>query len=41
MYLSLAIRQAVLNKSEHVFWVLPEVWAFVSQQSATVRARIA
>jgi len=41
MYLSLAIRQAVLNGSTYVFWVNPEIWAFVSQQSATVRARIA
>jgi hypothetical protein len=41
MYLSLAIRQAVLNGSPYVFWVNPEIWSFVSQQSATVRARIA
>jgi hypothetical protein len=41
MYLSLAIRQAVLNGSAYVFWVNPEIWSFVSQQSATVRARIA
>lgn len=41
IYLSLAIRHAVLNKSAHVFWVTPEVWSFVSKESATVRAKIA
>ena len=41
LYLSLAVRTASLANSDRVFWVTPEVWSFVSKESATVRARIA
>jgi hypothetical protein len=41
IYLSLAVRQAALANSPHVFWVSPEVWSFVSKYSAIVRAKIA
>jgi hypothetical protein len=40
VYLALAIRKAVLAGSPYVFWVSPEVWSFVSKQSASVRAKI-
>jgi len=40
VYLALAIRKAVLAGSSYVFWVSPEVWSFVSKQSASVRAKI-
>jgi putative exporter of polyketide antibiotics len=40
-YLSLAIRKAATSSSEHVFWVSPEVWSYVSKESAKVRGKIA
>ena len=40
LYLSLAVRQAVLSGSPYLFWVTPEVWAFVSKESATVRSKL-
>ena len=41
IYLSLAVRTAVLADSERVFWVNPEVWSFLSKESVTIRAKIA
>jgi len=41
IYLSLAVRTAWLAKSPYVVWVLPEIWAFVSANSAKVRAKLA
>jgi hypothetical protein len=41
IYLSLAVRSAYLARSEYVTWVPPEVWSFLSKESATVRAKLA
>jgi hypothetical protein len=41
IYLSLAVRSAYLAKSEYVTWVAPEVWSFLSKESANIRAKLA
>jgi hypothetical protein len=41
IYLSLAIRKAATSSSKYVFWVSPEVWSYVSKESAQVRSKIA
>lgn len=41
IYLSLAVRTAVLAGSPQLFWVSPEVWSFIATKSAVVRAKLA
>lgn len=41
VYLSLAVREAHLAESPLIVWVPPEVWSFVSKESAKVRAKLA
>lgn len=41
IYLSLAVRSAFLNGSPYVTWVPPEVWSFLTKESATIRAKLA
>lgn len=41
VYLSLAVRAGHLAKSPAIVWVSPEVWSFVSKESAKVRAKLA
>lgn len=41
IYLSLAVRSAFLAKSPYVVWVPPEVWSFLTPESATIRAKLA
>lgn len=41
VYLSLAVRSAFLTGSPYVTWVNPEVWSFLSKESATIRSKLA
>ena len=41
IYLSLSVRSAYLARSPYVTWVSPEVWSFLSKESATIRSKLA
>ena len=41
VYLSLAVRTAFLAGNQYITWVSPEVWSFLSKESATIRAKLA
>jgi len=41
IYLSLAVRQAFLTGSPYIVWVSPEIWSFLSKESATIRSKLA
>lgn len=41
IYLSLAVRAASLAKSPHIVWVSPEIWSFLSKESASIRSSLA
>ena len=41
IYLSLAVRQAFLTGNQYITWVSPEIWSFLSKESAAIRAKLA
>jgi hypothetical protein len=40
IYLSLCVRKAALANSDVIRWASPEIWSFVSKESATVRGKL-
>ncbi len=41
VYLALAVRSAYLTGSPYITWVSPEVWSFLSKESAAIRSKLA
>jgi hypothetical protein len=35
------VRAASLAKSPHIVWVSPEIWSFLSKESASIRSSLA